>query len=171
MGTTGLTEQHRAATLSEIAAQVRTRLMNLEATLRQEIDAGTMVEFDGGVLTHLFAPGVYLRTLAFKAGETVIGKIHKHEHASILSKGELLLLTESGGLEHLVAPAQFVAPAGTKRAVHALTDCVWTTVHPNPTNETDLKKIEASVIAPSYEAYEQFLLEGKTMNKQIEVAA
>jgi len=159
-----ITEQHR-----EIAAQVRSRLMNLEATLRQEIDAGTMVEFDGGVLDHQFAPGVYMRTLSFKAGSLLVGKIHKHAHPNILSKGEVLVLTEGGGLEHLVGPVQMISPAGTKRAVYAIQDTVWTTIH--ITDETDLEKIEDYVIAPTYEAYETFSLEGETMNKQIEVVA
>lgn len=155
-----ITEQHR-----EIAQQVRTRLMNLEATLRHEIDAGTMVEFDGGVLDHQFAPGVYMRTLSFKAGSLLVGKIHKHAHPNILSKGEVLVLTEGGGLEHLVGPVQMISPAGTKRAVYALQDTVWTTIHCNPTDTQDLELIENEVIAKTFEEYEQFSL--TTTAKQI----
>ena len=48
-----------------------------------------------------------------------------------------------------------VSEPGTKRAVVAETDAVWTTIH--LTNETDLAKIESEVIAASFEEYEQFL--------------
>jgi hypothetical protein len=121
-------------------------------------------------LQHVFAPGVYMRTIFIPAGTLIAGKIHKHQHGNVLSMGEVLVITEEGGLEHLRGPMTMVSSAGTKRAVRALTDVVWTTIHLNPTNETDLEKIEAEVIAPTFEAYEQFKLEGETMNK-IEVAA
>ena len=53
-------------------------------------------------------------------------------------------------------PLTMVSPAGTKRAVYAKTDVVWTTIH--LTNETDLEKIEEETIAKSYQEYEQFML-------------
>lgn len=119
-------------------------------------------------LQHVFAPGVYARTMFIPQNGVLVGKIHKHRHLNILSQGVVLVMTESGGTERLVGPLTMVSEPGTKRAVHALTDVVWTTIH--LTNETDLAKIEDEVIAKSYEEYEQFLLEGQSM-KQIEVQA
>lgn len=52
------------------------------------------------------------------------------------------------------APYTFVSEPGTKRAVLALEDTLWTTVH--VTDETDLEKIEEYVIAPTYEALEAY---------------
>jgi len=117
-------------------------------------------------LQHVFAPGAYARTIFIPAGTVIVGKIHKHQHLNILSQGHVLVVTEGGGLEELQGPLTMVSPPGTKRAVRALTDVVWTTIH--LTNETDLSKIEGDVIAKTFEEYEQFRLQEETM-KQIEV--
>jgi hypothetical protein len=111
-------------------------------------------------LQHVFAPGVYARTIYIPKGGVLVGKIHKHKHLNILSQGEVFVLTEGGGTERLIGPLTMVSEPGTKRAVHALTDVVWTTIH--LTNETDLEKIEDEVIAKSYAEYEQFVLEDKS---------
>jgi hypothetical protein len=105
-------------------------------------------------LQHVFAPGVYLRTIFIPAGTLIVGKIHKHEHGNILSQGHVRVFTEFGGVEELRGPLTMVSKPGTKRAVLALTDTVWTTIH--PTNSTDLDEIEAEVIAPTYDDYERF---------------
>ena len=120
-------------------------------------------------LQHVFAPGAYARTIMIPAGSVIVGKIHKHQHLNVLSQGDVSVLTESGGVEHLRGPITMSSMPGTKRAVYAHTDVVWTTIH--LTHETDLDKIEAEVIAPTFEAYQQFL-EGNSMNtKQIEVTS
>lgn len=105
-------------------------------------------------LQHVFAPGAYARTIFIPAGSVIVGKIHKHQHLNILSMGHVTVFTEGGGEEDLQGPLTMVSPAGTKRAVYAHTDTVWTTIH--LTNETDLAKIEEHVIAKTYEEYEQF---------------
>ncbi|MFM9928212.1 hypothetical protein VLK31_34955 [Variovorax sp. H27-G14] len=122
-------------------------------------------------LQHVFAPGMYLRTIFIPAGTFLVGKIHKHQHGNILSQGHVRVFTEGGGVKELHGPVTMVSAPGTKRAVFAVTDTVWSTIHLNPTNETDLAKIEADVIAPTYADYEQFLLGENAMTKSIEVAA
>lgn len=128
---------------------VRNQLYALQASM------GGLPEADCP-LQHVFAPGAYARTIFLPAGTVIVGKIHKHQHLNILSQGEVRVLTESGGVEALRGPLTMVSPAGTKRAVYALTDVVWTTIH--LTNETDLAKIEDETIAKTYEEYEQFKL-------------
>lgn len=105
-------------------------------------------------LQHTFAPGVYVRTIFIPAGSVIVGKIHKHRHANVLSQGHVTVLTEGGGLEDLRGPLTMVSEPGTKRAVYAHTDTVWTTIH--PTDKSDLTDIEDEVIAKTYEEYEQF---------------
>ena len=105
-------------------------------------------------LTHKFAPGVYVREIFIPKGTCIVGKIHKHDHPNFLMSGEVMVITEYQGREHLKAPLSIISKAGTKRIVLALEDTVWITVH--ATNETDLEKIEEVVIAKSYEDFEKF---------------
>jgi hypothetical protein len=118
-------------------------------------------------LQHVFAPGAYARTMYIPAGTVIVGKIHKHAHLNILSQGTVCVMTETEGDRQLTGPLTMVSPPGTKRAVYAVTDAVWVTVH--LTNETDLEKIEAEVIAPTFQDYELFL-QGETMKKLVEVS-
>lgn len=140
---------------------IRKRLYALQEAV------GTLPEVDCP-LQHVFAPGAYARTMFIPAGTVIVGKIHKHAHLNILSQGTVLVITETEGDRQLTGPLTMVSPPGTKRAVHALTDVVWTTIH--LTNETDLAKIEEEVIAKNFEEYEQFRLQEESM-KQIEVTA
>lgn len=92
---------------------------------------------------HVFAPGVYTRTVFMKKGEIWIGRIHKTEHVSIISQGVASVVTEFGAVTHR-AFESFTSPPGTKRALVILEDTIWTCVHPNPDNIHDveiLKKI------------------------------
>lgn len=102
-------------------------------------------------IKHHFAPGLYAREILIPAGTVIIGKIHRHAHVNTISAGRVLVATEFG-TEEFKAPYTFVSKPGTKRAVVALEDVIWTTYH--PTEETDLAKIEEHVIAPTYEALE-----------------
>lgn len=102
-------------------------------------------------VTHHFAPGLYAREILIPAGTVVVGKIHKHAHVNTISQGTARVSTEFGDCVY-TAPVTFVSKPGTKRAVYAETDVIWTTYH--PTNETDLAVIERDVIAESYEELE-----------------
>jgi hypothetical protein len=115
--------------------------------------------------THTFAPDSCARTLIIPAGDVVVGKIHKHAHINVIAYGHCMVMTEQEGLLELRGPLVFTSSPGTKRAVYAIEETHWTTVH--VTKETDLDKIEEHVIAKSYEEYEQFRLE---TNKQLQIA-
>jgi hypothetical protein len=105
-------------------------------------------------LTHSFADGLYVREIFIPRGMLLTGKIHRHSHPNFLMKGEVLVVTEGGGVEHLKAPLSIISEAKTKRAVFALEDTVWITVHVNEDNGQDLAKIEDYVIAKTYEEVE-----------------
>jgi hypothetical protein len=147
---------------SEKTGGIRKSLYELQAAVGRELEP---VECP---LQHVFAPGAYARTMRIPAGTVIVGKIHKHAHLNILSQGTVCVMTETEGDRELTGPLTMVSPPGTKRAVYAVTDAVWTTVHTLPRDNMTLDEIEAEVIAPTFEDYEQFRLQCESM-KQIEV--
>ncbi len=92
---------------------------------------------------HYFANGMYAREVFRPAGTTIVGKIHKHEHLFIVTKGCILVWTD-GDETRMEAPCVLVSKPGTKRATYAETDAVAMTVH--RTDKTNLDEIEAEII-------------------------
>ena len=105
-------------------------------------------------INHYHCAGNYAREMFFPAGSCVVGKIHRHEHINIISQGSCWVTTEEG-TELLTAPLTFISLPHIKRAVYAVEDTVWTTVH--PTDKTNLADIEDEVIAPSYRDLDNIL--------------
>lgn len=114
--------------MSEVALPMRERVEALERSMRNHPPAHCPIR-------HHFAPGVYAREMSVPAGVVLTGAVHKTCHLSILSKGRVMVTSDQGVIE-MVAPCTLVASKGTKRAIHALEDSVWTTIH--ATNTTDL---------------------------------
>ena len=102
-------------------------------------------------LEHFHARGLYGRKIKVPAGVLITSKIHKYSHFFFLLEGEIEIL-EGSGTKRLSAPAFFVTPAGTKRAVYHHKDAVVMTVH--ATEETDIKRIEAEIIARDFDELE-----------------
>ena len=149
-----LTEEGAKALISGCAS--REQIMHLQNSMLAMLKERGIAHTPGCTddvcpITHHFAPGLYAREIFIPAGTVIIGKIHRHAHVNTISSGRVVVATEFG-TEEFKAPHTFVSQPGTKRAVVALDDTVWTTYH--PTEETDLEKIEAYVIAPTYEALE-----------------
>lgn len=128
-------------------APTRAGLLQAEAFMK------TLPQVDCPVRHH-FAPGVYAREMAAAAGTLIVGKIHKQTHLIFFLKGSGYIATENGR-EYFSAPHTAITPAGTKRAIFAETDILWTAIH--PTDKTDLAEIEAEVIATSYEELDRHL--------------
>jgi|TARA_R100001143_G_C3333891_1_gene120810 hypothetical protein len=144
----------------------RTQIMELEKRIKNINDRDVVIgDSEVCPLKHSFSDGIYVREITIPPGLLILGKIHKHDHPNFLLKGEVVVITEEGGVEELKAPCSMISKPGTKRALYAKTELVWTTVHLNPTNTQDLKELEEEIIAPSYEAYEKFL--ETTNNKQL----
>jgi len=118
-------------------------------------------------LKHTFSEGIYVREIFIPKGTVLTGKIHKHAHPNFLMSGKVDVVTEGEGHQRLAGPCSIMSPPGTKRALQAITDLVWITVHHNPTNTQDLAELEKIVIADSYEDYEVFVgLKQKLADKQ-----
>jgi len=119
-------------------ASLRDKIVRLEEVIREMPQVEVPTE-------HTFGPGFYARTITLAPGTTLTGKVHATEHIFIVSKGEILLVTEDGE-QHVKAPFQAVCRPGIKRAGHAITETVCTNVH--ITSETDLVRLEAELIVP-----------------------
>ena len=132
----------------------RDAVQNLESKILEEFGDAAKDGNAVAPVNNYICKGNYAREIFINAGTCMIGKIHKHEHINVLSKGRCLVVTEDGR-EELEAPLTWISKAGIKRAVYAYTDVIWTTVH--PTNETDLDKIEDEVIAKDYDDLNLFL--------------
>jgi hypothetical protein len=135
------------------APRLRAQIAALEQALRQHPDA-VCGDSDLCPLIHRFADGLYTREIFIPKGTVLTGKIHRQAHPNFLMQGEVIVVTEAGGRQHLIAPLALISPPGTKRAVVALEDTVWITVHANPDNTRDLTVLEAQIIAPDYAASE-----------------
>lgn len=143
--------------MRELAPQ--RRIDSLERRLRQcpraednhEEGAPVQVELP---VRHFFTKGLYARQLFIPKGTMAVGKIHRFAHLNVISKGAIMVVSEDG--ERLIeAPYTWESPPGAKHAGFALEDTIWMTFH--PTDETDVDKIEALLIAPDHD--DQVLLE------------
>ena len=139
--------------------QIRAAISSLEAAVGKL----PQIEFS---LKHTFTTGVYCREIFIPKGSVIVGKIHRHDHLNFISKGDVTVLTKDG-LRRIKGPCTMVSSAGTKRALYAHADTIWTTIHANPTNETDIEKLEAYIVAETYEAleHEQLQTVGHTLEK------
>lgn len=129
----------------------RERILDLEAQIKH-MRAG---EFDAeqGV-KHWFAPGVYCRDMFLPTETVVVGKLHRHEHMNFLLHGTVLVASEFS-TELFAAPRIWKSEAGIKRVVYTIEAALWTTVHANPDDETDVAVLEARLIAPDYETLDR----------------
>jgi len=142
----------------EIAKRhIRTEILGLEESLKADFPEATYGDRADCPLTHSFSDGIYVRKIKIPAGLIATGKIHKHRHPNFLMSGTVRVVTEGGGEQLLEGPCDMISPSGTKRALYAITDLVWITVHHNPTNTRDIEKLEKEIIADSYEDYEKFI--------------
>lgn len=152
MGTLHDTVPAQTVDKAQLIANFRANIQTIEAQMK-----ATPGAFEGDndlcPLTHRFADNQYIREIFIPAGTIIVGKIHRHSHCNFISKGRVLVATEQGGIEELIAPLTIISPAGTKRLVYALEDTVWTTIH--VTDKTDIAEIEKEIITEDYESLPQ----------------
>jgi hypothetical protein len=106
---------------------------------------------DCAPLEHAFGDGLYVRKITMPKGMLVTSKIHKKAHPYFIMQGDVSVITESGTVR-IKAPYADITMPGTKRILLIHEETVWITVH--RTDETDLKKIEEEIIAPSFEEFD-----------------
>ncbi len=143
----------------DLSTQVcRSDILKLQRSIEELPDAKGEEELERDYNEHFFAPGVYGRQMTIPAGMCIVGKIHKHAHINVITEGVIKVVTQFGeDVYH--APRTWVSEPGTKRAVYALEETVWLTIHANPEDKEDIREIEEDVIASSFEEFDRLCLE------------
>lgn len=107
-------------------------------------------------VVHRFTPGLYIREITIPAGTMLTSMTHKTEHPFVVSKGCVYVTLETGEREVIEAPFTGITKPGTRRAIYAEQETVWTTFH--ATEETDVEKICLEILEPR----ENSLIEDKS---------
>lgn len=87
------------------------------------IESASFLPCSGVSYKHYFVDGVYLREMHFKAGTFVVGAIHKRRTLTVVSKGKLKILMNTG-MQTVSAPQTIVTPPRARRIGLALEDTV-----------------------------------------------
>lgn len=79
---------------------------------------------------HRFAEeeGLYAREIVIPAGTLMTGRVHKHQHVSIMISGDMTVLTETG-MQRVSGYHCWICPPGTKRVGYAHKETRWITIH------------------------------------------
>jgi hypothetical protein len=129
-------------------------LLSLRIPSREQIEhlQSAMLELPQVELPtrHYFADGMYLREVERAAGTLIVGKVHRREHFYIVTRGCIIVWTETG-MRHIKAGEIIVSKPGTKRATLAETDSTAITVHrvgARLCDEKHLERIETKLVEP-----------------------
>ena len=115
-------------------------------------DGKNLVNNDVFKITHDFSDQLYMRKMIMPAGSFVVSAIHHTDHFWFLLVGRILVTTDGEEIEH-IAPCYEKSIKGAKRLIKCLEDCLFINVHKNPTNTTNMKKIEKKLYSFTIEEY------------------
>lgn len=102
---------------------------------------------------------LYGRSIFIPRGTVLSSRIHLHQHQFIISKGLISVYDETTGEKKLLAaPFHGITEPGTRRALHALQDTIWTTFHITDSNDPDEIVEEVSRDSPNRKQLENLLL-------------
>ena len=139
-----------------IRANAIGKMFELEASIMARDDC---VVVDDMPYNHWFAPGLYGREITIPADTVLTTRIHASEHIAIISKGKLDIFGDDGSIT-VEAPHTMITKIGTKRAIYTHTETVFTTIHTNPDNETDIDKLVDKLTFKNEECFQKFLEDG-----------
>lgn len=129
-----------------------THIASLKDSMQQAIDAGELVQFEAP-LDHYMTSDLYARRVYVPAGATIVTKVHKSEHITVALKGHCVVVDEIGHRVDVVAPAVFVTKPGTQRAIYAITETEWLTVHSYQKSDKSLESIEKFLVCDTMQQY------------------
>jgi hypothetical protein len=97
-------------------------------------------------LEHFICNKTYVRQITLPKDMILTGKVHNFDHTSILSKGEVTIMT-SEGTTRIKAPATWISKAGTKRLIYVHEETIWSTIHQS--ENTQVKDLENELVHES----------------------
>ena len=134
-------------------------ILKLHQAMQSAIESKELTQIECPV-EHFFIGGMYARKIFIPAGATVVGAVHKKEHMTIALEGHCVVIDEIGDRKDVVAPCVFSTEPGTQRAVYAVTDTSWLTVHVYDDEDKSLDTVKNALTCDTMEAYNR-LLEAK----------
>lgn len=133
-------------------------IVELKTSMHNAVNSGELIQIEAPV-DHYHTPELYGRRIYVPAGATVVTKVHKSEHITVALKGHCVVVDEIGDRKDIVAPAVFITKPGTQRAVYAVTDVEWLTVH--ACEEQAMEKIEKFLVCDTMSEYNSLQIEDK----------
>jgi hypothetical protein len=137
--------------VAEISKSIDDQIDELEAVVLRD---GILVDCP---LKHIFTPGLYTRTILMPVDAVLTSMIHRREHQYIVSKGAALVKIGEGEWQKISAPYIGKTPAGARRILYILEECVWSSIHHTkiqPLNDSK-EAFDLAVAAVEEEVYIQ----------------
>lgn len=123
--------------------------------LAQTLDA--MGGIDDLPLDHWFPKGMYARQVHIPADTVATTLVHKTEHMTVLTRGDVTIYAVDGTTQRHRAPMVMMTQPGTMRAIYAHEDSAILTVHPCEAREPDAAKAEVMELAMTPGEYRQIV--------------
>lgn len=135
-----------------IAEKYNQNLLTLSNIQKIELAEYYLLNYAGGSteldwpLTHIVCNNVYIRQITLPKGALLTGKVHNYDHTSIISKGDVSVLTNEG-MTRIKASSTWSSKAGTKRLIYVHEETIWATIH--KTKYTKIADIEDELVHQS----------------------
>jgi hypothetical protein len=97
-------------------------------------------------LEHFICNKTYTRQITLSKDMLLTGKVHNFDHVSILSKGDVSVMTPDG-ISRIKAPATWISKAGTKRLIYVHEETIWSTIHHS--ENTFVEDLEKEIVHES----------------------
>jgi quercetin dioxygenase-like cupin family protein len=120
-------------------------LIELENNIQIAHNNGNIVDIKEIPITHEFADQIYIRKMIMPADYVVAGATHKHKHAWFLLQGKVTIKEKGETVTH-IAPCYTISKPGAKRIIYAHEKSIFISVHKNPSNTKNIKKLEKQIV-------------------------
>ena len=143
-------------------------VQSIDALLTQQVDAlqkeiSQLPQYEPPT-EHIFHGGMYCRQVWCPAGCLIVGKVHKKEHFFMVVSGTVRVTTDDG-VHTLTGPFLLCCKPGTKRAVYAITDALFMTIH--RVESDTVEDVESELV--EHDSNSMFTIGNKVKNLEIEV--